>query len=146
MSHPPTDDVVAIEQVLYRYAHILDRGTIDEALDLFAAEATLITEMGGGRTHHEGRAAVREWLQTYHFDRAGRIRNMRHKVSTPLIEGDSTRATAVSYLDADGVDTGSGRGRVTVGRYEDLFERSGHRWLISERQIMIADRHYFADE
>ena len=138
-------DVVAIEQVLYRYAHVLDRGTAAEAIQLFTHDAKLTVDNAGAETHYVGADAVRDWMQTYHYDQAGRIRNMRHKIATPLIQVDGDSATSVCYLDADGVDTANERGRVTVGRYEDVLVRSGERWLIQDRTLIITDRHRFAE-
>jgi hypothetical protein len=87
---------------------------------------------------------VAAWLQAYHFDNAARIRNMRHKISAPLIDVDGDTATAVSYLDADGVDVAADRGRLTTGRYEDVLARSRDRWVIRQRTLYITDRHHFA--
>lgn len=136
-------DVVAIEQLLYRYAHTLDRGTADEATLLFDTDAVLTVDNAGSETTYTGVSGIRGWLQTYHYDQAGRIRNMRHKISAPLIDVDDNSATSVCYLDADGVDTATEKGRVTVGRYEDLLVRSDGAWLIQERKLIVTDRHHY---
>ena len=141
----PWADIVAIEQVLYRYAHVLDRGTLQEVMPLFHPDAVLTVDSGGDTSRHVGATAAAAWLQDHHYDNAGRIRNMRHKISTPLIDVDGDTATAVSYMDADGVDTANDRGRLTVGRYEDVFARSGDGWLIMERTLIVTDRHRFAE-
>ena len=137
-------DVVAIEQLLYRYAHVLDRGTAAEAILLFASDATLTVDNAGAEKTYAGAEAVQGWMQTYHYDQAGRIRNMRHKISAPLIDVGGDAATSVCYLDADGVDTASERGRLTVGRYDDVLSRSDSGWLIQNRTLIITDRHHFA--
>lgn len=139
-------DIVAIEQLLYRYAHVLDRGTLHEVMPVFAADAVLIVDNSGNETRHEGAAAVGAWLQEYHYDEAERIRNMRHKISTPLIDVEGDSATAVSYLDADGVDNTNDRGRLTVGRYEDVLARSEAGWVIRRRKLIVTDRHQFATD
>lgn len=137
-------DVVAIEQLLYRYAHVLDRGTLDDVMPLFCDDAVLVVDSDGAETRHEGADGVRAWLQTHHYDRAGRIRHLRHKVSTPMIDVAGDTATSVSYLDADGVDTRTDSSRVTTGRYEDRLRRSGDTWRISERRLVFLDRHHYA--
>lgn len=137
-------DVVAIEQLLYRYAHILDRGTAAEAILLFDTDSVMIINNVGTETRYPGAAEIQGWMQTYHYDQAGRIRNMRHKISAPLIDVDGDAATAVCYMDADGVDTGTERGRLTVGLYEDVLTRSPRGWLIKQRTLIVTDRHHFA--
>ncbi len=137
-------DVVAIEQVLYRYAHTLDRGTAAQAIVLFHFDALLIVNNVGAETRYPGAAEIRRWMQTYHYDQAGRIRNLRHKISAPLIEVDGDSATSVSYLDADGVDASTDRGRLTAGLYEDELKRSDAGWLFTKRALIVTDRHHFA--
>jgi len=130
------EDVVAIEQLLNRYCHKLDRGDIAAVLELFADDAVLIPEYEGG-TRHVGRDAVHAWYTRYAATTLAAVRGLRHKISTLMIEIDGDRATAACYLDADSVHRASGRRSLVGGRYDDRLVRTGAGWRIAERRIVI---------
>ena len=54
-----TDDIVAIEQLLYRYCFAVDKGTADDVAALFHESATLMP-IYSGDPPAKGRAAIRE--------------------------------------------------------------------------------------
>ena len=130
------NDEVAIQQLLNRYCHELDRGDIAAVVEMFSDDAVLLPEYEGSG-EHVGRAAIAAWYTRYRAATSQAVRGLRHKISTAMIQVDGDRATAVCYLDADAVDRTSGRRSLTGGRYEDELIRQGDRWRIRQRRIII---------
>lgn len=129
-------DIVAIEQVLNRYCHMLDRGDVDEVVELFTEDAVLIPEYEG-TGEHAGRARVRSWYENYARTVVDTTVGLRHRISTPMIEVTGDTARAVCYLDADAVGRASGKRSLTGGRYEDELRRTPEGWRICRRRIVI---------
>jgi uncharacterized protein (TIGR02246 family) len=130
------DDQVAIEQLLNRYCHKLDRGEIDAVLELFADDAVLIPEYEGG-ARHAGREAVRAWYTRYGANTIAAVQGLRHKISTVMIDVTGDTATASCYLDADSISKTNGKRSLVGGRYEDRLVRTPAGWRIAERRIII---------
>jgi len=118
-----------VRETIARYAHLVDRGRIDELVELFAEDGTL--EAGDPPPAH-GRAAIREFfLGTRDRLAAATVRPLiRHHVSNVLVVlEDRKTATAESYFLAV-----TERGPDHWGRYRDrLVERDG-RWLFQHRR------------
>jgi ketosteroid isomerase-like protein len=117
-----------IRDTVARYAHLVDRGRIDELVELFTEEATL---QAGDRPPAIGRPAIRAFF----LDTGGRLAAatarplIRHHVSNLLIEVAGPEvATARSYFLAV-----TERGPDHWGRYRDRFARVGERWLFTHR-------------
>lgn len=130
------DDQVAIEQLLNRYCHKLDRGDIDAVVELFAEEAVLIPEYEGDATY-AGKAAVRGWYTRYGANTVAAVRGLRHKISTAMIEVEGDVATSVCYLDADAINLKTGQRSLSGGRYEDRLARTADGWRITQRRIIV---------
>jgi len=130
------EDQVAIEQLLNRYCHKLDRGEIEAVVELFAEDAVLIPEYEGG-ARHAGRGAVHAWYTHYGATTIAAVRGLRHKISTVMIDVSGDQASAVCYLDADSVNRQTGKRSLVGGRYEDRLVRTAEGWRISERRIVI---------
>jgi ketosteroid isomerase-like protein len=130
------DDLIAIEQLLNRYCHRLDRGDVSGVMALFTDDAVLVPEYEAGG-EHAGRAAVEAWYNRYASSVVAGARGLRHTISTAMIDVDGDRATSVCYLDADSVSADTGRRTLVGGRYEDELRRDGGVWRISRRRIVI---------
>jgi ketosteroid isomerase-like protein len=130
------EDIVAIEQVLYRYCHAVDRGTADEVASLFHQDGTLMPVYSGEQPRR-GRAAVREWYATYHRNFRAGVDHLRHCVASPVIEVSGNEARAQSYLIADAVSKETGKPMLVAGFYEDRLTKDGGRWYFMERQIHV---------
>jgi ketosteroid isomerase-like protein len=130
------EDEVAIEQLLNRYCHQLDRGEMAAVVELFAEDAVLIPEYEGG-ARHAGRAAVAAWYTRYNDTTIAAVRGLRHKISTVMIDIDGDQARASCYLDADSVNRATGSRSLVGGRYEDRLVRQPEGWRIRERRIII---------
>ncbi|MBW2498162.1 MAG: nuclear transport factor 2 family protein [Deltaproteobacteria bacterium] len=128
-------DVVEIEQLLYRYCHAVDRGTLDEILDTFHRDAILLPRYQGDATF-EGKPSIRAWYEVFLQTERARAHSVRHTISTPMIQVDGARASSVCYLDVDGVVRDGGEAFQLLGRYEDELVKDGARWWLAKRSII----------
>lgn len=123
------DDRLAIQEVLSRYCHCLDRGRWDEFRALFVQDAKL--DFGDVMGVWEGAESIRKFTETI----AGLGLFMRHYVTNVLLTGDGTTVDADTYVLAV-----TGRGdqqMVATGRYEDRFVKRDGRWLLASRHAVI---------
>jgi hypothetical protein len=130
------EDQLAIQQLLHKYCHAVDRGTLDDVTDLFHRYAVLLPRYESD-DRYEGRDAVRGWYERYFENLRSKVRYLRHKISSPVIEITGNEATSVCYLDADSVAISTNEPIVSLGRYEDKFVKEGGRWWIKERTIIV---------
>jgi len=128
-------DLLAIEQLLHRYCHVLDRGTVDEIAELFHRDAVLLPVYESD-DRHVGREAVRSWYAHYDETLRTGVRYLRHKIECPVIEISGDTATAISYLDADAIHKETDEPMIFIGRYDDIFVRDEGRWWFKERKII----------
>jgi len=118
-----------VRETVTRYAHLVDRGRIDELIGLFTEDGTL---EAGDRPPVHGRDAIRAFF----LDTKGRLAAaatrplIRHHVSNTLVEIASPEsATAVSYSLPV-----TERGPAHGGRYQDRLVQRGGRWLFQHRR------------
>ena len=130
------EDVVAIQQLLYRYCFVVDSGTPDEIASLFHESATLVPVYSGGQPC-KGRAAIREWYAAYDRDFRSAVNHLRHCVTNPLIDVQGSEATARCYLTADSISKNQGAPRTALGYYVDHLIKDGGRWYFKERKIHV---------
>ena len=130
------EDHLAITQLLHQYCHAVDRGTADDVAALFHRNAVLFPRFESD-AQHEGREAVRSWYQHYMENFRAKVRHLRHKIESPVIEITGNEATSVCYLDADSITESTDRAHVALGRYDDKFIRDEGRWWFKERTIIV---------
>ena len=130
------EDIVEIEQLLNRYCHAVDRGTVSDIMEVFHEDGVLLPRYQSEESF-KGKEAVRGWYEKYDKTARDQTRSLRHTISTPMIQVDGNQATSVCYLDADGIDSGSGRAFQVLGRYEDRLIKDDRRWWIAERAIVV---------
>jgi ketosteroid isomerase-like protein len=130
------DDITEILQLLHRYCHALDRGSVDEILDVFHPDAVLLPRYQGDESHR-GREAIRGWYVDYENTVKAAVRELRHKITCPWIQVQGKEATSVAYLDADYVARESGEMGLAAGRYEDKLVKEKGRWWLRERAILL---------
>ncbi|HET6818390.1 MAG TPA: nuclear transport factor 2 family protein [Mycobacteriales bacterium] len=121
-------DEEAIRDVVARYNLYGDRGRFDELLELFAEDATLVTD----EATYVGRAAIRQLF----INSAGadlQPERIRHFTSTLVIDRTAAdRASVRAYFQ---VLTGEGLDH--WGTYRDILVRAGGRWLFSRREVRV---------
>jgi ketosteroid isomerase-like protein len=131
-----SDDIVAIEQVLYRYCFAVDQGTAEDVAALFHESAVLMP-IYAGDPPVKGRVAIREWYTNYHKTLRASVDHLRHCVSNPVVEVSGAEATAQCYLTADSVSKASRKPSRVAGYYRDKLVKEGGRWLFKEREIHV---------
>lgn len=133
---PVVEDYLAIQQLLHKYCHVVDRGTADEVAELFHPDGVLCPRYESD-DRYEGREAVRGWYARYMENFRTKVRYLRHKIASPVIDITGDEATSVCYLDADSVALSSDRPSIAFGRYEDKLVKEGGRWWFKERTIIV---------
>jgi len=130
------EDYVAIQQLLHRYCHAVDRGTADDVAALFHRDAVLLPRYESDE-RYEGREAVRGWYERYMENFRAKVRYLRHKIESPVIEIAGNEAASTCYLDADSITESVNVANVAFGRYDDKFVKDGGRWWFKERTIIV---------
>jgi hypothetical protein len=115
----------AIRDVIARYNLYGDSGRIDEMLELFVADATLLVD----ETAYYGAAAIRGLFDITTGPVPERI---RHFTATHVIDVDRDRATARCYFQV--LTT---RGLDHWGRYRDQLVQVDSRWKFSRREVRV---------
>ena len=131
-----SNDIVEIQQLLHRYCHAVDRGTVDDVVDVFHRNAVLLPRYQGDESF-SGREAIRGWYRNYENTVKSSVRNLRHKITCPWIQTSGVEASSVCYLDADYIDNSTDDLVLATGRYEDKFVKEEGRWWIKERAIHV---------
>jgi 3-phenylpropionate/cinnamic acid dioxygenase small subunit len=124
------DDRLAIQDVLHRYCHHLDRGQWDELAALFTEDCRLdLSQMLGC---YDGHAGLRQFGELI-----GSVKLfMRHLVTNIVIDGDGEQARARAYVIAITGPQGSAP-RQSTGLYEDELVKRGGRWLLHRRHLTL---------
>jgi len=128
VSQLSTDDRLAIQDAIHRYAHALDASRWDDMAALFADDSVL--DVGPMGTY-EGRAGVRRF-----GDLLGPMGlTMRHYVTNIVITGDGASAHARVYVLAFTGEPGAQR--PNTGFYEDDLVKRDGRWLFQRRNVLL---------
>lgn len=127
-------DIVALEQLVYRYADAIDACDVDRFLAVFTPEARL-------HIYHPDAEGPFADLAGHDQLRivTGRMRDMfaqtMHVMSNMLIEVDGDRASGTSLCTARHLTIDREASMNVMLRYVDRFERSDGAWKIADRQI-----------
>ena len=118
-----------IKETTHRYCYSVDRGSLEELMDLFADPCDLVLVPG---ERFAGRAAVRDWYGAYI---EGRPEVLRHLIHNQLISLDGDRARVKSYFDA--VADLKGEAIVGAGFYDDTLRLCDGQWKFTEKIITV---------
>ena len=118
-----TDDIVAIQQVVARYAHALDSGDEAGLLSVFTPDAVCWTGPEG--TTRQGTEAFREMARNTIVGR------LWHFITNVVVDGDGDQATVKAYML---MFRELGR-EPMLGRYDLEMARVDERWLITYRRV-----------
>ena len=114
------DEIVAIQQVLHKYCHVVDRGTVDEIGELFHKDAVLLPAYET-KERYKGRDAVKGWYANYDNKLRASVHFLRHKIESPVIEVSGNEATSTCYLDAATITKSTDKSMIVFGCYDDKF-------------------------
>ena len=123
----PIEDVLAIHELVARYAHALDSGDAEAFVATFTPDGVF----DNPPTHREGR----EQLLLMGGNRAGSVGATRHFMSNVIVEGDGQRATVKAYLM---MTRGIGQ-EPGIAVYNDDLVKVDGKWLFKIRRV-IADK------
>jgi hypothetical protein len=140
------EDAFEIQEVLARYAHVIDNGTFDDLDLVFTHDVTMVVVDAQNRTHSiEGLPAVEALSSQFHGPRAF------HATLNTTLYADASRG-GVEAGDAElscgnASTAGSVRaqsrfiavwpdGRITSGDYLDVLQRTAVGWRIRHRVVV----------
>lgn len=130
------DSARAIENLLYRYAELIDDGDLEGVARLFEhGEILAPAADSGAKGYDEVLAMYRKATRVY--PETGTPRT-RHVTTNAIIEVDETagRAAARSYFTVFQAAEGLPLQPIIAGRYHDLFERHAGAWRFRERRML----------
>lgn len=132
-----TEDRVAINDLLARYAWALDTGDVDAFVSCFTPTAIVIEEVFEEPDRWEGADGIRALAE--HFRNVPNFPGRQHHVSQLLVEGDGSKCSARSF-----VFVTECRGEPPyilrfAGYYHDQLVKSSDRWLFQQRIIRLWD-------
>jgi hypothetical protein len=117
-------DVVSIQRLLSNYNHILDFGTSEEFVAVWAQNGELETPVGVSRGHDDLRKVIR-WNRR-------NTPGTRHVAHNVIASGDGVDASACSYVLVYQVGDDGVR-LLMSGRYSDILHRVDGQWKFVRR-------------
>jgi 3-phenylpropionate/cinnamic acid dioxygenase small subunit len=135
-----TADKLAITELLYRYAELIDAGDFD-AVGQLLGRATFA---GTRSAQTSGAEAIAKLfaMTTRRYPEQGNTPRTRHLVLNPIVDVDDRAATARStFCVVQNTETVPLQ-PIVVGRYFDSFSCDDDGWYFTERQVdvqMIGD-------
>lgn len=122
-----------IENLLYRYAELLDLGDIDAVGDLFARARFLAPD---GSLQAEGAAAIGDIYRSFTRLHADGTPLTHHVTTNAIIEVDGAAAAARSYFTVFQATEQLPLQPIIAGRYHDRFARDENGWYFTSRQML----------
>lgn len=122
-SELPADDTIALHELVYRYAHIVDDRRYDELRDIFTDDVELDTSAFG----NEPLRGIEPLIASY----ADARHPVAHHVGTPVVTVDAdgtvrVRSKVLSLLAG---------GLCGSGTYDDVAVKTADGWRIAKRTI-----------
>jgi ketosteroid isomerase-like protein len=126
-----SDDHVAIQNLIARYALLVDTGDFAGVGELFA-DATFV-----GAAEFTGREAVTGMLERTVIRYADGTPGTQHATSNLIIEVDGDTATSRAYVTIFQALPDFPLHCIAAGRYRDRFARVDGRWRFARREVAI---------
>ncbi|MFA5711151.1 nuclear transport factor 2 family protein [Mycolicibacterium sp.] len=123
-------DRLAIAELLYRYAELIDAGDFDGVGRLLGRGA-FMGVTGAGRIAELFAATTRRFPEHANTPRT------RHLVLNPIVEVDGTAASARSTFCVVQQTESVSLQPIVVGRYADTFARDEDGWFFTDRTVVI---------
>lgn len=122
------EDRLQIQDLVSRYAYLVDSFMAAEWLEVFTPDAVL-DESAFGMGRYEGHDALLAYAQAI----AGRVEHLIHLMSNHLIwESGNDTARGTCFAIVESMQKTGARARYHV-KYEDEYKRIDGRWLIHRR-------------
>ena len=132
-----SDDAIAVTNLLYRYAELMDLGDYEGTAQLFAHADVKLAD---GQVVRGAEVMQKIW-ETYTKRHANGTPLTKHVVTNPILEfsEDRQRATTRSYYTVLQATETLPLQVVAAGRYHDSFEKVDGRWRFSARDYSMFD-------
>ena len=130
-----SDDKVAIAELLYRYAELIDAGDFDGVGQLLG-RATFGGSQGGSTSGAEKITRLFA-MTTRRYPDAGNTPRTRHLVLNPIVDVDGDTASCRSTFCVVQQTETVALQPIVVGRYHDAFRRDDAGWYFTERSVSI---------
>ncbi len=122
-----------IENLIYRYAELLDLGDIAAVAQLFSRAQFLGPE---GEVQGEGAEAVTVIYQSFTRLYPDGTPLTHHVTTNVIVEVEGERATARSYFTVFQATEELALQPIIAGRYHDQFGRDAQGWYFTSRQML----------
>ncbi|WP_449468740.1 nuclear transport factor 2 family protein [Sphingobium chungangianum] len=131
------NSAVAITNLLYRYAELMDAGDLEAVAALFA-RARIKT--GGGEVVEGAAPMLALWQAHVRIHDDGTPRT-KHVITNPIVEVDEDAGTATcrSYYTVFQATQDLPLQAICAGRYHDAFVRTDGAWHFSGRDYSLLD-------
>ena len=128
-----TSSEVAITNLLYRYAELIDGGQIDRIGTELFSRAEFIVASGAPTIDGPAMARLLKKLVIIHGDGTPMT---RHVITNPVVEVDESKGTATcrSYYTVF-----QKLNPIAMGRYDDRFARFDGEWCFTQRDYSMLD-------
>ncbi len=125
-----------IQHALSAYCHYVDNGSVSAIADLFAEDAVLMPYYDG-QYDVIGKQEIHRWYQFYLDKMKASVKNLRHSISTTLVEEEGTAVTSHCHLTAIFTIRDNNKTYQAQGSYIDKFINHDSIWLFQTRRIEI---------
>ena len=125
-----------IENLLYRYAELVDAGDFDGMADLLAQATVGGFDDPGGVRGRDGIARLFHTTTVRHEDGTPRTKHVTTNVIVEVDEGGET-ATARAYFTVFQALPGMPLQPIVAGRYRDRFALGPVGWAFTERRFAV---------
>ncbi len=128
-----SSDRLAVTELLYRYAELVDAGDFDN-VGVLLARCTFVNTQSPPVS---GATAIAEFLtdNIRRYPDAGNTPRTRHLVLNPIVEVSGSRANARSTFCVVQQTQGTPLQPIVVGRYQDAFARDESGWHFTTREV-----------
>ena len=140
----PTEDTLAIHELLARYCHGMDAARADLVIDLFTDNAEMHTQVGNS----SGKAQIKLWIDE-RLDLRDPHFQVGHYLLNPLvfaISASEARVRSMLLYTKQSVDFSAPCELVATGIYEDVVVKTVDGWKFKSRQSTLnapLDDRYF---
>jgi 3-phenylpropionate/cinnamic acid dioxygenase small subunit len=132
MSEVP--DAVAITNLLYRYAELIDAGDY-EGIGAHLAHAVITADGAEGETRGADAVAAMYHATTRKYEDGTPL--TKHVITNPIVEVDGLTATCRSYYTVLQKAGDAPLRPIITGHYRDEFEKVDGEWRFSRRHMGI---------